>query len=219
MLDTIGSSDISAQQVLMQQLRKQRNPDEMSSNLISKHDTDGDELLSFEEIGMKEEHFNEADADGDGLLSKDELSADMQAKMQERMQALADGHPRPPMGMGGGKGPGGGGKPNAEEMASEIFDELDTNEDGYVSLEESLADEESFNKIDSDADGMISEEELASDISSHMEQMRQMMGPPPHQAGDIASEDDSFKTLMDALSEDDEDSEEDEVYESLDVLA
>lgn len=219
MLETLGSSEaVSQQQMLMRHLQQMRDPDQMSSKVIAKHDSDGDNLLSFEEIGFKEDHFAKADSDGDGLLSQEELSSDMQA----HMQALANGSPRPPMG-----GDPKGGK-NAEEITSEIFDELDTNEDGYVSLEESLAGEEMFNKADSDGDGLLSEEELATQISSKMEEFHNMMqgmgkGPRmPKEDEEDMNETDAFQTLLDALNndEDDENEEEEEsIYETLDILA
>ena len=59
-------------------------------------------------------------------------------------------------------------------MASNIIDELDTNKDGVLSLDEILAGGEKAKKIleaDSDGDGQVSKDELVEDITKMQQQM------------------------------------------------
>ena len=83
--------------------------------------------------------FESADADGDGSLNQDEFGTAVEGIVTAVLgEASAGGAPAggPPSGGGGGGGAGGG-----AEAASptQVYDALDTNQDGTVSLDELLA--------------------------------------------------------------------------------
>ena len=123
-------------------------------------------LLSLQE-DRSSEIFSNADSDGDGLLTADELAADMAAHgppgrsgdattmasdLVSRADADGDGvlsldefksaAPPPP--------PGGGGKPQAaNDQAASTSDPLDTDGDGKVSMAELLASLQTTGEVQS----------------------------------------------------------------------
>lgn len=60
--------------------------EEASTQFIDELDTNGDGVLSAEELGLDDDEFADIDEDGDGLVSQEELKAEMQAQM-EKMKA------------------------------------------------------------------------------------------------------------------------------------
>ncbi len=84
------------------------------------------------------------------------------------VRCVRDGSQRgmqsPPPDDGGGPPDGGGGPPPDGGGEPPTFDDLDTNGDGYLSLDEALAiphmNEQLFNELDEDGDGYLSEDEL-----------------------------------------------------------
>jgi len=110
--------------------------------------------LSTEEINSSE-HANDilgADADEDGQVTLDELVSDISEKQSSM----------PPMGP----------PPNesAEETATNIMNELDTNGDGVLSAAEIAAGGEQAQNIsgaDADGDGQVTLDELVSDIEEN----------------------------------------------------
>lgn len=110
--------------------------------------------------------FESADADGDGSLNEDEFGAAVKSIVTAALgEAPAGGPPA------GGPPPGGGGGGGAEAASpTQVYDALDTNQDGTVSLDELLAandDEE-----DSSASSILSllkpsdDEEDSNSVSS-----------------------------------------------------
>lgn len=100
-------------------------------------DTDGDGLVSQMEFAERETRrgpriFDHADADGDGAVSLDEMQAAIDERADER-HAMASEHMRT------------------------LFEEMDGNEDGFVTREE--AEAHAFARADANGDGFISEEE------------------------------------------------------------
>lgn len=86
----ISGVDQSVSAMTMSQMMPPKPPKEdasgMASNIIDELDTNGDGVLSAEEIsagGEKAERILGADTDGDGSVTEDELLADISAKMQE----------------------------------------------------------------------------------------------------------------------------------------
>lgn len=112
---------------------------------FAQEDLDGDESLSVEEFGGPEELFSEIDADGDGLLTEQEMQSHHEAKM-------AEGPPADAMGMAGGMTP--------EEIAGRILAEMDSDEDGGLSISELGVSDNIFAEADTDGDGIISQAEL-----------------------------------------------------------
>lgn len=91
--------------------------------------------------GMEEkltEFFNAADQDGDGSLSESEFTTAF-----ESSGASAPPPSSPPPAQGGGSG-------GSSSQSSEVYDALDTNKDGTVSLDELLASSESDEDNSSD---------------------------------------------------------------------
>ncbi len=87
-------------------------------------------------------HFEKADINGDGVLSEGEMAT-----------AAAEKHP---------EGAPRRGRGNAKQAASAMFARQDSNNDGAISLEESLAHAEArFDRVDADGDGVLTEEERA----------------------------------------------------------
>ncbi len=104
---------------------------DFASQLMSAYDTDGDSLLSAEEVSiLSENEFSALDANGDGSITEDELSSaiDEVASSSTETQMA----PPPPPAGGGGMSAGG----SSESEDDETYSALDTNEDGVVSQEE-----------------------------------------------------------------------------------
>lgn len=82
------------------------------------------------------------DADGNGELSETELEAsrpsDTGGGQSGGTESVGGGRPPPPPGGGGGR-VGGASESSSTSSASTTYDELDTNEDGVVSLAERMA--------------------------------------------------------------------------------
>ncbi|UDF03923.1 EF-hand domain-containing protein [Asticcacaulis sp. AND118] len=181
---------------------------QMHAKMFSKIDANSDGGITLEEMttsatekskakgGSEDsskiaERFASMDANGDGSVTEEEGLSFFQSQMSS--ETLGGMLQAQEAGQGGGQplgpppsgGAGGGGQQPA------TFDELDTNQDGTVSLDEMLASSESeetedtektsrltelFSKMDADGDGSVTESEK----SAFDEQMR-AEGPPPPQ--------------------------------------
>lgn len=98
----------------------------LASDLISNYDTDGDSLLSTEEVSiLNEDEFNSLDTDSSGSISEEELSSAIDEVSESEVSSST-----PPS--------GGGGMPmtSSEEEEEEYFSQWDTNEDGIISQAE-----------------------------------------------------------------------------------
>ncbi|GEM_PF-3863468 len=58
-----------------------------------------------------------------------------------------------------------------EQMSSEVVGELDSDEDGLLSLEESQLDQETFDALDTDQDGMVSATELQAGMKNKAQEL------------------------------------------------
>ncbi|WCT73426.1 EF-hand domain-containing protein [Sphingomonas naphthae] len=107
---------------------------------------EGPSLTRSESIERSVARFQAMDANKDGKVTEKEFTAAMEAAMAAR-------------GDGGGPRRGGGG---GRGMGMGMFDRMDTNEDGVVSLQEARnAAEAMFDRLDANKDGVVSPEERA----------------------------------------------------------
>lgn len=145
--------------------------------------------------------LSESDTDGNGSLSSDELGKAMETLLPPRntvdfaqsRSAQADqgpegmdGPPPPPPGGGGPPdGVGGAGGASAtghtSDSTSQTYDELDTNQDGTVSLQERLAGDTDasalqtlLDQADANADGVLDKAEVSQLIQQLTEQYTQV---------------------------------------------
>ncbi len=165
------------------------DPSERIAARIEKLDADGDGALSAEESRAPQKVFSLADADGDGLLTREEM--------------LAAG---PPPGMGGK------GKPpkdvSPEDAAAHIIEKRDADGDGAISAAESKAPEEVFDAIDTNQDGIVSKAELEAamvTIKQAMEENDLGRGPGAMRAagGIAAYREEMNRIILEALTGDD----------------
>lgn len=129
-----------------------KRPEGGFEDKLAELDADGDGALSLEESGLSEEQFAAMDTDGDGLLTS------------------ADKPEGPPPGQGP---PPGGGMPPMD--ATEIIEAEDTDGDGQLSAEESSASSEQFDELDTNQDGFVSQAELEAAMAEMQQQMAQEM--------------------------------------------
>ena len=120
--------------------------DTIASEIIDDLDTNGDGVLSADEIskaGKNAQNILGADANGDGVVTKDELVADITKKMASN-QASMQQH-------------------RASHMAQRIMSKFDTNGDGNLSTDEINNGGDSAKSIqpaDTNGDGVVSMAEL-----------------------------------------------------------
>lgn len=137
--------------------------------MLTELDADGSGDLSLEETGLSDEQFSSLDVDGDGVLTQ----ADHEALLSQ-MQSLFGGGQAPP--------------PPPMDLS-----ELDADEDGAISEEESGLSSDEFSALDADGDGVLTE----ADFEAMMAQMESdtidgLSAPPePKSAEEVVSELDS----------------------------
>ncbi|MBN2307718.1 MAG: EF-hand domain-containing protein [Candidatus Hydrogenedentes bacterium] len=162
----------------------------MAGRLLEYTDSDGDGALSIDEVGLSEDVFGEIDTDGDGVLSLEEIQADMAS------QAQPAGPPPPP-------------RPesvdlseSAADMVARMIGDLDTDEDGALTIEESGFSEDLFEEIDADGNGLLDQEELETDLVSRMESHQgPPPGPPPAESEDDSDSSSSALTSTRSVQE------------------
>lgn len=166
-----------------------------AGSILSRGDTNADGLMSLDEISsvlsanapeggedlgiedeMASDMISALDSDSDGALSSDELAAGLSAS-STIMQAMGGPPPggQPPAGDGGDGASSNGS--TSSSSSSEVFDTLDTNEDGKVSAAElaaaatadtdaASAAQDLFATADTDGDGVLSETEFADSLEA-----------------------------------------------------
>ena len=156
---------------------------QMRQNFFNKIDQNSDGSINKTEFAdslkkMKgvnvDDIFSKIDTNSDNSISKDELNAAMD-KMDEQMKK----NPPPPPPMGGSGTDNTTSATSDETKSNKIFDSLDTNKDGYVSITELLAatgDKSTADKImkeiDTDKDGKISKDENDAFLKTMQEKMQ-----------------------------------------------
>jgi len=142
------------------------------ARIFNAMDTDGSDTITLDEWLVKttakaERQFDRIDSDDDSLISLEEFQAigpdrnddiDRDAVRACVADATGDDVPERP----------------ARDTA---FDEIDTNDDGFIDLDEFLAVKTEgatnrFNHIDADGDGAITKQELAKALMQHREHRR-----------------------------------------------
>lgn len=157
------------------------------AEIISNKDADGDGSLSIEEFGTSDKIFSEIDTDGDSLLTNDELQKHFDSKKAEMETLLSSRSALNALSnqsalqlpdvneMISNRDEDGDGALSTEEFGApeEIFSEIDTDGDGVINAEELQADMENRSQK----------------IQSQMNQgIMGSMPPPPPKAEDIMSE-------------------------------
>jgi Ca2+-binding EF-hand superfamily protein len=185
-MGSIGSSGIQSLSGLSAAAAAQRQQD-----MFKRLDTDGDGKITEKELksGIPEngkgpsaaEILKQIDTNKDGSIDKGENDAFM-TKMEKSGRP-----PKPPRG-GGPKGPPPSGGAASSNTAAQIFDELDTNKDGKVSMTELLAAmgkvkddadvKELFNKVDTNGDGLIDKDENESFLKALEERRNATQSDP-----------------------------------------
>lgn len=184
----VSNTGYSSQMAQQMQRREPPSAADLAGKVLQSSDSDGDSLLTIEEIGLSEESFSSLDTDGDGSLSTTELEESLSSKMESMknkeltpeefgsfLSELGLEVPPPPQGKEGSMPP----PPDASQMASDIFSTKDGDSDGLLSIDELGIDEALFASLDSDEDGSITQEELEKGISGLFES---------EQSGEISKE-------------------------------
>jgi len=173
----ISSSSFNSSMIQQAQQTQRSAPPsatELSSKVMETSDLNSDSLLSIDEVNLSDETFSSIDEDGDGSLSSSEIETSFSAMLDsmknhntspQEFGALLTNMgldvPAPPS--------RGGGMPDVSQMASEIFNKNDTNEDGLLSIDELDISDELMSSMDSDEDGNITQEELAQGLKTLFE--------------------------------------------------
>lgn len=131
---------------------------DIASKILKHLDTNGDGVLSADEISKAGKHANDilgADANGDGVVTLDELTSDITKKMQN-----------------GGMPPVGGmHRHSASGIANHVLKELDTNGDGVLSTDEINNGGDGAKAIlaaDANGDGVVTMAELIAYLTNNM---------------------------------------------------
>jgi Ca2+-binding EF-hand superfamily protein len=136
---------------------------DIASKIMKKLDTNGDGVLSADEISKAGKHAKKllaADANGDGQVTMDELVADI-SQNQQNMQP-----------------------PSASDVAGKIMKVLDTNGDGVLSTDEISSSGENAKTIqaaDANGDGTVTMDELVAYLT------KQQQSTQPSSAQDVAN--------------------------------
>lgn len=140
---------------------------DFATELMSAYDADGDSLLTSDEVSvLNEEEFNALDTDGNGSITTDELTAaidEVASGISDTTTSSSESIEDTTTASSAGAIPSGGVAASSED---EEYDELDTNEDGYVSFEERMAglginvDESPSSSSDSTADNTSQQESI-----------------------------------------------------------
>jgi Ca2+-binding EF-hand superfamily protein len=150
---------------------------DIASKIMKKLDTNGDGVLSADEIskgGERAKMILGADANGDGNVTLDELLADISKHQKGSMEGMQP--------------------PSASDIASKIMKELDTNGDGVLSTDEISKSGQNAKMIqaaDANGDGKVTMDELIADISKNQQSIGKMHSH--HGAGGMVGR------IMDAL--------------------
>lgn len=161
-------SSINTSSELLSQLEKtQRKETPSSSDFAAKimaiSDVNKDSVLDISEFNISEELFTLMDSDASDTLSSDELTESIFSKQNELKYNTSTPEefgeflsqlglqvpPKPPTEM-----------PDVANIASNIFDSKDTNDDNLLSIEELGISSELFSSLDNNEDKQLTQEEL-----------------------------------------------------------
>ena len=166
---------------VMQEAKKGQQGGDLAVQLFSDLDSDGDGSLSLKESGLAQDQYDALDTDKNGGVSQAELEKAIEtqrAAMATRMMLdegaappAADGAskpdaqdllasilngtlpPPPPMGEHDAAG--------RQNFVSAILEDLDSDDSGDLSLDESGLSQSTYDSLDTNMDGTVSAEELA----------------------------------------------------------
>jgi len=126
-----------------------------SAKVIENRDADGDGALNIDEFGRSQELFSFLDSNEDELVDQDEL-----------MKGAKNSHQGNRL----------------ENMSSNIIENMDTDGDGALNIEELGSSQELFSFLDSNEDDLVDQDEL-------MEGIQALKAGAEKQAGKVSEED------------------------------
>lgn len=123
------------------------DPEARSNDIIAASDTDGDGLLSAEELGTEAgKILGNADADVDGYISQEELNDSLVAR-SDHLQEIT--------------------QQDIDARSNSLVADNDADGDGLLGTEELGSDAENIiGNADADADGYVSQEELTNSLTA-----------------------------------------------------
>lgn len=159
----LGQSSFSYQSMNMSKSQSTDSSSFDSSSIESimeNDDANQDGVLTIDETPMSEDMFADADSDSSGDLSTEELE-----------EVFSNGPP--PM----GPPPPSGETESTEESELEaLLAEEDTDGDGSISAEETSLASEIFSQLDLDEDGLLSQDEIQQGMDEHEARMSSFEG-------------------------------------------
>jgi Ca2+-binding EF-hand superfamily protein len=169
MVSSISGNSFSSASLIQMRQEMFNMIDQNSDGALDKSELQGLSGKSSSEI---DSFISKLDTDGNSAISQQEFEAGLSKLFQEMKSQSGDGAsaaPPPP--------PPPPSSEDSSDSSSGIFDSLDTNKDGYVSLDELKAGnvpdaEKIFSEIDTDGDNKISQSE-----SDAFEQKMKENGP------------------------------------------
>jgi len=94
-IDAIGSLNSISGSSSLRQFDPAKMMEAMMQRFIKKSDTDGDGMLSSQEVsGLSSDAFKALDANGDGKLGADEIKSALQKAMDQMKQAFSSSDPQ-----------------------------------------------------------------------------------------------------------------------------
>ena len=174
----ISSSSYSSYSSMIQQSQRTTAPSasELTSQVMETSDLDSDSLLAIDEINLSEDTFTSMDEDGDGFLSSSEIETSFSSMLESMQNQTTSpeefGMLLTNMGLDVPSAPSqNSGMPNISEIASDIFSQNDTDEDGVLSTDELDISAELLSSMDIDEDGNITKEELTQALTTLFEDL------------------------------------------------
>lgn len=189
-IGSISSSTAASRWEELLGTAKKQQKDDLASKLFGDLDADGSGGISLAESGLNQKTYDALDTNQDGVVTQDELQAALElqrsalftrmrmegdapsgesdatgkSEAQKLLSSIMNGEPLGPPPPGGPGGP--------KDFASKLFNDLDADGSGGVSLTESGLSQSTFDSMDLNQDGVVSADEM----NTALEKQRQLLG-------------------------------------------